>query len=246
MDPFETPYWSYFMVLAWVVVRDPEIVNLAGDAGRDQETYDEEIVARNGAKLVILNKVRSRDEAWLETRIVLDRMEDGQPVAFENVEDAAKAINIELQRGTVSASGLRQGYGDVEVIGPENWPHLKMMWGPNGDHVVVSAKGPGPRWNDPRWRRDEVLKCWAPERGVDNHPEARTFAPRAQRKRGRPRGSGSYKEADQPLIIEMQELIDSREETSISGAASAVASKAKGASHEAIVRRLRARYREQR
>lgn len=78
---------------------------------------------------------------------------------------------------------------------------------------------------------------WSIELGCSRAP-----ASPPGKQRGRPRGSGTYAKDDAPLLAEMRALIEAGQAKSPNDAAQQVAPRAKGASPDSIVKRLRDAY----
>lgn len=81
---------------------------------------------------------------------------------------------------------------------------------------------------------------FSPERRL---PEAASSGSRAGTKRGRPAGSGSYEKDDEPLLTDIQRLLDAGEAPSLHQASLMVAKLARGGgSLDSRAKRLRDRY----
>ncbi len=245
MDPFEEPFWSYLMLMAWVITRDPETVNLAGDHARDRETYDKEIITPTGHRMVECDVEIPRNEAWLESRMVSNYTKEGGSLPRQTLQGAADAILHELQQGTLQMNAWRDSPRTLEIFPTEAWAHLRMREGSNLDHEAVLLGGAGTKWIRPRFRREAILELWPSEQNSDDNSSTQAAAPRAAGKRGRPINRGGYQKDDRPLVSRMKSLLDTGKVTSIAAAAKEVASDGKGASFDAIVKRLSRRFGEQ-
>jgi hypothetical protein len=125
---------------------------------------------------------------------------------------------------------------------PREWWNDNTAKGFRHDYVHPDDPDqPGPRGTFIRgalrpifFRRDEF------DRWFDS-----TFGDKKLDKRGRPLGSGSFKGADEPLLHEMRQLIETGVAKSAEDAAGRVAARAAGASFESKRTRLAKRYREQ-
>jgi hypothetical protein len=123
---------------------------------------------------------------------------------------------------------------------PREWWNKNIAKGFLHDYVHPDDRDqPGPRGTFIRgmlrpvfFRRDEF-----------DHWFDATFGDKKLQKRGRPPGSGSLERADEPLLQEMHQLIETRFAKSAEDAAGRVAEKASGASFESKRTRLAKRYR---
>jgi len=140
---------------------------------------------------------------------------------LENLQNAAAKVHAALEDGQLIAWG-QNGHEKSEKIDPPDWAQehyrLSVSW--------ISLPDP---YNRVTVKRSDVMALWPtdPDPNMAGKQEA---APQTKQKRGRGRtkGSGSYTEADGPLLAEMRQLIAEQVAFSPDGAAKMVADKAKG------------------
>ncbi len=163
MDAFEKPYWNLIQVLAWVYLRDPDLVRRAADDATGHGLLRRRI------------KVPGKRAKWANvsrpppTELELELGAAIRGVAeFNSLDEAEQEILAALGRNTLTASGFENDVGDLKEIAAIQWAILQFYEGPlkgplKGKSYAGPRAGTGldrTSWYRLQFNRDEVLKVW--------------------------------------------------------------------------------------
>ena len=128
--------------LAWVFLRDPELVREMSDAA-----------ARAG-------------EVTGTLRLELAGQLNGPTPLYATVEHAERAIDEKLMEGKLTVRGRRNGAGDLATLTTDHWREVKIKFDADRSPRTEARPSPSgeiPRaitWFDLVFSREEVLRLW--------------------------------------------------------------------------------------
>lgn len=153
-DPFELPFWNLLQIVAWIYLRDRSLVRDMADEQRDRGKIWVWERTAEGEKRV---NVRRPAPSFMELS-VKGHSEDSRH--YPNLTRAKEALSVELQNGSLTFFGAKNGRGELEAIPAEQWSDLCFY----DDPLLVAPKDYSRRgvvrWLKVRGRREEVLAIW--------------------------------------------------------------------------------------
>jgi len=164
MDAFKSEDWNLTQVIAWVLLRDPSIVQQADDSVWD---FGSEL------RRVLVFRKRNQDlgmvrfkEAEVENpppndlRLGLKNEGKKRPY-FETYEAAEGEIIQAMQSGEAQASGVPDRCGDRELIEAIQWIDLKILWDKwGGAYLAVPSRNGSTDWHEVKIKREQIMKLW--------------------------------------------------------------------------------------
>ena len=142
--------------------------------------------------------------------------------------------------------GVRDGTGDLEEIDRVQWCRLIFHFYDDKPPYAAPKHRWQPQWRELSFTRDEVMRLWP-----DPFPTLLHSTPQDKEEiisqakisltpRGRPKGAGAFVNEDEPLVLEMQKLIETGAAKSRTEAARLVVKQASGSgTEESKIKRLR-------
>lgn len=160
------PFWNLRQTITWILFRDPHWVARCAD---DVASHG----LRLGCSVVPGHKPRPvltqfrRPDRPLFLAYACDATTKGVPLPGISLERSEGELLRVLQEGRLVASGFRNGVGDMETVGAEQWTNLQFL-SHSRDGATPDA-GPTPRlrpgaseWHGLRFRSLDVLALWQP------------------------------------------------------------------------------------
>lgn len=214
---FSEPFWTIEQTLCWLVLRTKE-------------------------------SIANSDYLSSHTHLTLDLLQTYDRQAGEELpcdefscsQEAEDALVKALKQGNIDCYGIPCGNKTRAKIPPEQWFDLKICYEQKGRRTSYYYAHPhgsfaykGGRWDTLTFPADQVRDLWP------------ASARKATRPRGREKGSGQIDDAD--ALKHMRRLIESGTAKSVNDAANKIVIDMgiKGASHDADVRRLRRKHKQE-
>ena len=155
MTGCDAPNWNLLQVVAWVYVGDRSLVSKLSDGTNGHGTFWQQLRMPDGR----IEWTETRTDRPGPTRLMLGAASMGGS-AEPSFDVAENTIMVALQRGVLTASGVRDGDNRRATVPSQDWGDLEFSYGPD---IAVPRRNPrtgGQRWLDLRFHRNDVLALW--------------------------------------------------------------------------------------
>jgi hypothetical protein len=163
-NAFETAYWELIQVLAWVFLRDRELVERLADPGfRQQQYYWAEVVLPDGRRTDARQNAGPVNDLTLDITASYEELYEDQLPCFKNSQGAIDAIIREMANGNLVGWGFENDRGNLTEIPQIQMTELKIHF---YRHPVISPEvtfSEASSWHRVKFRSADVLRIWPPQ-----------------------------------------------------------------------------------
>ena len=154
MDYFDDPYWNIHQVIAWVYTGDRALVGEVAHDAPAGTVWEEHLLPNGDRELV---EVESDPRHPLNIRVAA-ALNGGTATSTWKV--AVDQILRALRAGAVTALGVRNDQGSIQVIEPYEWADMQFYFKPDIAAPADLLRSSANRWYRLKFKRDEVLNVW--------------------------------------------------------------------------------------
>ena len=156
-------HWELIQVLAWVFLRDQELVERLADPGyRQQEYYWAEVILPDGRKTLAKQNAGPVNDVTLDVTAAYEELYEDKAKYFRNSKVACDAIIRELANKNLTAWGFENDRGNLIEIPQIQWTELTIHF---NRHLVASPQNissTASSWHGIKFQSADILRVWPP------------------------------------------------------------------------------------
>lgn len=158
------PFWNALQTVAWILLRDPQLVAQCADGVQDYGYSFE--ASPPGQELQLRYEPCERLTHVGLTMYAQYARGEGRPVALASTSEATAELLLALGEARLTAMGFRNNTGDLVAIGAEQWAELWLPEGQKYDAAPKQSLRAGASfWYKVKFKRAEVMALWRKDAG---------------------------------------------------------------------------------